>query len=178
MVAAALLGVGVSRAPQAKAANLYWDADGSTVGNNISNGSSLGGTASWDAAATRWFDGSTMVAWDNANFDVANFLGSGGVVSLTEPVTVGGLHFGSAGLTRVANSTLTLAGGSPTVSVASGATAAVNSSLVLNAASTFAIDGLLDLRGVLTGAGGLTKTSAGVLFLRGSQHYYLHNLYH
>ncbi|MDP4962714.1 MAG: hypothetical protein NWP77_01200, partial [Opitutales bacterium] len=167
MVAAALLGVGVSRAPQAKAANLYWDADGSTVGNNISNGSSLGGTASWDAAATRWFDGSTMVAWDNANFDVANFLGSGGVVSLTEPVTVGGLHFGSAGLTRVANSTLTLAGGSPTVSVASGATAAVNSSLVLNAASTFAIDGLLDLRGVLTGAGGLTKTGAGVLFLRG-----------
>jgi len=27
MVAAALLGVGVSKAPQAKAANLHWDAD-------------------------------------------------------------------------------------------------------------------------------------------------------
>ena len=167
MVAAALLGVGVSRAPQAKAANLYWDADGSAVGNNTSNGSGLGGAASWDAAATRWFDGSSMVAWDNANFDVANFVGGAGVVSLTEPITVGGLHFGSAGLTRVANSTLTLAGASPTVSVASGVTAAVNSTLSLNAAATFAIDGLLDLRGVLGGTGGLTKTGDGVLFLRG-----------
>ncbi|MEN9815326.1 MAG: hypothetical protein RLZZ412_1308, partial [Verrucomicrobiota bacterium] len=163
-----MIGVGISRAPQAKAANLYWDADGSAAGNNISTGNGLGGAGAWDAAAARWFDGSADVAWDNAGFDVARFAGSGGLVSLTEPITVGGLHFGAAGLTRIANSTLTIGGSSPVVSVAAGATAAVNSTLVLSTDTTFLIDGLLDLRGAQGGAGGLTKTGAGLLFFRGN----------
>ncbi len=62
MVAAALLGVGVSKAPQAKAANLYWDSDATAVGNNISNGTGLGGAGTWDTSSLEWFNGTDNVA--------------------------------------------------------------------------------------------------------------------
>ena len=167
MVAAALLGVGVSKAPQAKAANLYWDSDATAAGNNISIGTGLGGTGTWDTSSLEWFNGTGNVAWDNGAFDVARFLGAGGNVNLAESITVGGLHFGSASLTRISNSTITLGGLSSSVSVAAGTAAAVNSATTLSSDATFAVNGLLDLRGALGGSGGLTKTGEGVLFLRG-----------
>ena len=167
MVAAALLGVGVSKAPQAKAANLYWDSDATAAGNNISIGTGLGGLGTWDTSSLEWFNGTGNVAWDNGAFDVARFLGAGGNVNLAESITVGGLHFGSASLTRISNSTITLGGLSSSVSVAAGTAAAVNSATTLSSDATFAVNGLLDLRGALGGSGGLTKTGEGVLFLRG-----------
>jgi len=168
MVAAALLGVGVARAPQAKAANLYWDSDADSGNNIISTGAGLGGPGTWDTTTAEWFNGTSNQAWSNSALDIAYFIGpTSGTVTLGEAITVGGLNFGAAGLTRVANSALTLAGGSPSLSVAAGATVAVNSTLSLNAAATFAIGGLLDLRAALGGVGGLTKTGDGVLFLRG-----------
>ena len=63
MVAAAVFGVGVATAPKAKAANLYWDADGASAGNSISgNGSNIGGAGTWDASETRWFNETTNIA--------------------------------------------------------------------------------------------------------------------
>ena len=76
MVAAALLGVGISRAPQAKAANLYWDNDATFTGNNISTGAGLGGTGSWDTTAQNWFNGTSDIAWSNSALDIAYFNGS------------------------------------------------------------------------------------------------------
>ena len=42
MVAAVLLGVAVSTAPKAKAANLYWDSDATAAGNSTTLGTNLG----------------------------------------------------------------------------------------------------------------------------------------
>ena len=104
MVAAALLGVGVSQAPQAKAANLYWDsANGNTAG--------LGGTGNWDTTSAFWSSTSAGTDPVTANFtanDIAYFTGTAGTVTLGGPITIGGLNFGVGGYT-LTGSTLTLA---------------------------------------------------------------------
>ena len=94
MVAAALLGVGVSRTPQAKAANLYWDSDG-TSGNLATDG---GGT--WASlATTNFFDPLKPLQADGAanNLDIAYFgysTGAGGTVNVDSSFTIAGLVFG------------------------------------------------------------------------------------
>ena len=105
MVAAALLGVGVSTAPQAKAANLYWDAaNGATTG--------LGGTGTWDTTSAFW--SSTAAGTDAAAIatftanDIAYFTGTAGEVTLGGATTIGGLVFTGADFT-LTGSTLTLA---------------------------------------------------------------------
>ena len=109
MVAAALLGVGVSTAPKAKAANLYWDNDATAAGNTLSPIAGLGGAGTWGATDAKWFDGnSTDVTWTNANKDIAYFTGTGGTVTLGTSFTVGGLVFASTGYELTAN-TITLA---------------------------------------------------------------------
>ena len=94
MVAAASLSVGLI--PRARAANFFWDTNGATAG--------LGGaTGNWDTTTANWFnagsattavgDQETAVAAFTAN-DVAYFAGTAGSVTLTAPITVGGLNFG------------------------------------------------------------------------------------
>ena len=148
MVAAALLGVGVSRVPQAKAANLYWDNDATASGNNTSTGVGLGAGGVWGATDAKWFDGTNDVTWTDANKDTANFIGTGGTVTLGSSFTVGGLVFAGADFT-LTGSTLTLAApvGSttPSVSVSAGNRATVSS--------------------VVAGSAGLTKTGNGSLLL-------------
>ncbi|MFM2212180.1 MAG: hypothetical protein RL639_1374, partial [Verrucomicrobiota bacterium] len=155
MVAATLLGVGVSRAPQAKAANLYWDSDATATGNNISTGASLGGPGTWDTTAAEWFDNSTNQAWSNSALDVAYFTGAAGTVSLGEAITVGGLNFGVTGYTLTGN-TLTLSppsgSGSPVIAVTN------NGSWTNRATITSA----------LAGTSGLTKSGNGTLVLTGN----------
>ncbi|MEY5005847.1 MAG: hypothetical protein RI969_935, partial [Verrucomicrobiota bacterium] len=104
MVAAVLLGVSVATTPKARAANLYWDADGNTTDNSIAGGgSNIGGAGTWDASATRWFNETTNIAWPNSSDDTAYFigpapaLGSSYAVDLASPITVGGLNFGTTG---------------------------------------------------------------------------------
>ncbi|PHX58853.1 MAG: hypothetical protein CK522_01995, partial [Opitutia bacterium] len=102
MVAAALLGVAVSTAPQAKAANVYWDSDASTAGNSTTLGTNLGGSGTWDTSTANWYNGSAELAWNNANLDTAVLWGAGDyfpsspsltTVSLGAGITVGGLTF-------------------------------------------------------------------------------------
>ena len=108
MVAAALLGVGVSTAPKAKAANLYWDNDATASGNNASTGVGLGIGGAWGATDAKWFDGTNDVTWTDANKDTANFIGTGGTVTLGSSFTVGGLVFAATGF-ELTGDTITLA---------------------------------------------------------------------
>jgi autotransporter-associated beta strand protein len=152
MVAAALLGVGVSRAPQAKAANLYWDSDATSGGNNISTGAGLGGAGTWDTSSAKWFDGTNDIAWSNSALDVAYFTGTAGTVALGGPITVGGLNFGVTGYTLSGN-TLTL---SPPTGSASPAITVTNNGRWTNRAT---------ISSALAGTSGFTKTGNGTLVL-------------
>jgi autotransporter-associated beta strand protein len=111
-----LLGIGVSRAPQAKAANLYWDNDADPLNNSITTGAGLGGTGTWDTSAAKWFDGVNDVAWSNTALDIAYFTGSAGAgpVTLGGPIIVGGLVFNSTNFRLAgAGNSLTLSGATP-----------------------------------------------------------------
>jgi autotransporter-associated beta strand protein len=164
MVAAALLGVGVSTAPKAKAANLYWDANGSVAG--------VGGTGTWDTTSAFWSSSSVgtdaaAVASFTAN-DIAYFTGTAGTVTLGGATTIGGLVFSAAGAPVLTGSTLTLAG-TPSITVNNGSSAVISSNVTTAVATTFDVgNGQLDLRGVLSGAGALTKNGNGLLVLRGT----------
>jgi autotransporter-associated beta strand protein len=171
MVAAVMIGGGIGNTPQAKAANLYWDSDAAAAGNKSVTGAGLGGAGVWGAADTKWFDGTADVAWADANGDTASFIGTGGLVNLASSFSVGGLHFGAVGLTTLANNTLTLTGATPVVTQSGGARTAVNSTLQLGATTTFDLAGILNIRGGISGVGGLTKQGSGLLVLRG------HNIY-
>ncbi|MFZ9363724.1 MAG: beta strand repeat-containing protein, partial [Arenimonas sp.] len=152
MVAAASLSVGLI--PRARAANFFWDTNGATAG--------LGGaTGNWDTTTANWFnagsattavgDQETAVAAFTAN-DVAYFAGTAGSVTLTAPITVGGLNFGVTGYT-LTGSTLTLAAptgsGSPVITVN-------NNGLGTNRAI---------ISSTLAGTSGFTKTGNGTLVL-------------
>lgn len=150
MVAATLIGVGITTPPKAQAANLYWDADnGSTAG--------TGGTGSWDTTSAFWSptaEGTNASAIASfSSLDTAFFAGTAGTATLAGPVTIGGLVFSGADFT-VAGSTLTLAAnsGAPSVSVTGGNVATLSS--------------------VVAGTSGLTKTGNGVLRLTNAPNSY------
>ena len=166
-----MIGGGLVNSPQAKAANLYWDTDATAAGNNLTTGAGLGGAGVWGAADAKWFDGSADVAWNNANGDTASFIGAGGLVNLGASFSVGALHFGAVGLTTLANNTLTFTGATPAVTQSAGARAAVTSGLQLGATTSFDLAGILDVRGGISGVGGLTKQGSGLLILRGHNPY-------
>ena len=165
MVAAALLGVGVSRAPQAKAANLFWD------NNNFSAG--LGGAGTWNAANTNWFNaGSGVTATGSgvtsaatfSSADIAYFYGTAATVNLGSAVTVGGLNFGVTGyvLNNGAN-TMTFGAAENTITLNS-----VNNA---NATSTVGatITGAVGGSGNVTVSGGLAAgLVANTLTLNGT----------
>jgi autotransporter-associated beta strand protein len=154
MVAAVMLGGGLVTAPQAKAANLYWDADQVASGNTVSTGAGLGGSGTWDTTALEWFDGTTNVAWSNGALDEAYFTGAAGTATLGGPITVGGLVFSGTDFT-IAGQTLTLAAGSgsPSISVTNGNVATITSEVA--------------------GGGGLTKTGNGLLRLTNGANTYV-----
>ena len=171
MVAAALLGVGVSRAPQAKAANLYWDSDATATGNNISTGAGLGGAGTWDTATAEWFNGSSNQAWSNSALDVAYFTGTAGTVTLGEAITVGGLVFSGVDYT-VTSSTLSLAAasGSPQIAVTNGNVATVSSIIAGSNGLTKSGNGLLRLTNAANSYAGATTVAGGSLLISAASH--------
>ena len=153
LAAAAMLAVAP---PAARAANLFWDVNGSTGG--------LGGTGTWDTTSANWFNagsnttasgtGATAAIGAFTTNDVAYFAGTAGTsytVTLGEAVTIGGLNFsGFTNYDIVGASALTLgvpAGkpAQPTVSVAGGSRVTVTAKL--------------------SGSQGLLKTGNGTLVL-------------
>lgn len=163
----------IASASTAGAANFYWDADGSAVGNDIMTWAGLGGSGIWTAPtpATNWFDGAAAnLAWPNTNpnGNTAVFLGVGGLVDLGSSVFVNALQFDSTGYT-IGNSgnpanILTLSGVTPTISVTtSGHTATINALVAGNQGLSVLGAGTLVLGG--GGLDTLANTFTGPLTL-------------
>jgi fibronectin-binding autotransporter adhesin len=68
----------------------YWDPDGSATGNDPNTGAGLGGTGTWSAAATNWYEADTgftgETSWKNDGTIGPFFIGTPGVVTLGEPI--------------------------------------------------------------------------------------------
>ena len=148
MVAAALLGVVVSQAPQAKAANLTWN---QTVAGNYSWVDS----ANWGGAGS-----------PNAIGDVANLSGAlGGLqtVSLNAVITLGELIFGA---TAPATAGYTLAAGTNGLLILDDTDGAVSINKILGSPSLDKIDADIQFNDALTisnNAGGGTLTITGAM---------------
>ncbi|MFZ9979471.1 MAG: autotransporter-associated beta strand repeat-containing protein [Opitutales bacterium] len=94
--------------------------------------------------------------------DVAYFTGSADVVTLGEPIVIGGLDFGVTGY-QLAGSTLTLAGGSPSVRVGYGMIATLGSQLSGTNGFTLSGGGALRLSNAANDLSGLIRVSNGLL---------------
>lgn len=122
--------------------NLYWTADGAT----------LGGSGTWNASAATWSSGSASVvgaAWTTGK--TAIFLGASGTVTLDQAILAGGLSFATGGFTLAGAGTSSL--NVPTIEVVSaGDVASVSARLV--------------------GTGGLSKGGAGLLVVSNTANAY------
>ena len=177
-------------APQlTRAATLYWDQDGDTT-------TATGGTGTWTTGTQQWRNGNstgTLQAWTDTagTTDIADFAGTAGTVTLGLNLGALGLIFDTTGYT-VDTSTFTLNLGTSgiTQNVAAttiagtlnlvGAQSWTNNgtTLTVNAATnnggfllTLAGSGAHAINGVISGAGGLTKTDAGTATLSGTNTY-------
>lgn len=114
-------GVGTS----SRAGTWYWDADGSTEGNEPATGANLGGSGVWGGPVACWWDpsGGTVRAWVDGNEAV--FSGTAGAVTVTS-VSVSALTFKKSGYS-IDGGTLATAGASSRFVVDAGVTAALGS---------------------------------------------------
>ena len=137
----------ITLACQASAGSLTWD------GSDTSTTGAQGGTGTWDMATTaNWWNGSADAVWPNSGTDNdAVFAGTAGTVTLSS-VTANDIAINTTGYILSGASTLTLNGSTPTITVASGASASIGG----NTAS------------VIAGSVGLTKSGTGTLVLNGS----------
>ena len=170
-LAASVLLLGAASLP---AAVVYWDADGTAIGNNSSSGAGLGGSGTWNPSNSNWWDGFSPsdAAFPGTGTDTAIFTGTGGIVQLGSAITVQTLTFNSDGFTITGGTggtnALTLASSNAiNVNVAGTATVSAvvagSGGLTLNSATT----GTLALTGVNTYTG-LTTVNGGILSVASS----------
>ena len=154
-LAASVLLLGAASLP---AAVVYWDADGTAIGNNSSSGAGLGGSGTWNALNSNWWDGSSPsdAAFPGTGTDTAIFTGTGGIVQLGSAITVQTLTFNSDGFTITGGT-----GGTNALTLAS------SNAINVNVAGTATVSA------VVAGSGGLTLNSAttGTLALTGVNTY-------
>lgn len=138
-------------------ATLYWDPA-------HSGGTSLGGSGSW-LGANNWWNGTSNVSWSAG--DDAVFDGTIGTVTLGSAVSAASLSFLADGYT-VSGSSLSLTGGSTTISAAQSATisSAINASS--NQRWTVGASETLTVSGVTSGSTSVTKAGAGTLTVSAS----------
>ena len=157
MVAAALLGVGVSTAPKAKAANLFWDVN--------SSGAGVGGTGNWNTTSAFWADSGSnlyVTGYDTAaaktftSSDTASFYGTAGTATLTGNITIGGLNFGAPSYT-ITTGTNTLTFGAADNTIRLNTLAQANATTTVGATITGAVAGT----GNITLDGGLAAGLVG-----------------
>ena len=154
-LAASVLLLGAASLP---AAVVYWDADGTAIGNNSSSGAGLGGSGTWNASNSNWWDGSSPsdAAFPGTGTDTAIFTGTGGIVQLGSAITVQTLTFNSDGFTITGGT-----GGTNALTLAS------SNAINVNVAGTATVSA------VVAGSGGLTlnSTTTGTLALTGVNTY-------
>jgi autotransporter-associated beta strand protein len=158
MVAAAIFAVGVTTPPQARAANIYWDTNGSNAG--------TGGTGSWDTTSPFWSptsEGTAPGAIDNFSSQsyTAFFTGTAGTATLAGPITIGGLVFSGADFT-IAGDILTLDAsvGTPSISVSTANVATISSLLA-------GVEGLVKTGGGSLRLGNAANSLTGALTIEG-----------
>ena len=134
--------IGYASVSGATADSLEWSADGVTPGS--------GGTGTWNTSTALWFNGITFQNWNNAALDDAVFGGTAGTVTLGQSITAHDLIFDVTGYS-VTRRTLTLGGVTPTITVVTGGSATINSTLAGNS--------------------GLTETGGGTLILTRNNNY-------
>ena len=113
-------------------------------------GAAQDGTGAWSNTVSNWVGvGDVHVLWNNANGDTAVFGagGTGGTVTASSGITIGGLIFNA-----VSSNTYTLAGGP----------------LILTNAPTITANTNAIISNVLTGSVGIVTTGAGTLTLGGA----------
>ena len=146
LLGTAALALGLAWGGGANAADLQWSPNGVTPGG--------GGTGTWNATIPPpWFNGATFQTWNNAALDNAIFGGTAGTVSLGGAITAHNLTFNTTGYSvgGAGANTLTLAGATPTISMASGISATITR--------------------VIAGTAGLTKAGLGTLTVSGANTY-------
>jgi fibronectin-binding autotransporter adhesin len=113
---------GALQAP-ANATLYYWYGDGTN----------LGGSGTWDLSNTNWSSSDTgggVAQWPNDATHDAYFQGTGSTVTVDSSVTnAGNLYFATDGYTLTGSGTLTLGAGAATITVDSGVTSIVGTSL-------------------------------------------------
>jgi fibronectin-binding autotransporter adhesin len=144
-VALAVAVISLMGSPHTLATNLFWSADGTT----------LGGVGTWNTTtANRWgtaAGGPFNLTWNNANVDSAEFGGvSAGSIAVGSNITVNSLTFDTGGYTLAAGSTITFSGPNPTITT--NVTGTLNSTL----------------SALYTGTGPITKMGTGRLELNNS----------
>ena len=108
------------------AADVSWD----LFGGGPSDSAITGGTGFWDGSTTNWTGdaGASNVLWNNANNDVAIFGDVAGAVTITGPVTAGGIVFNASGYS-ISGNVITLGGATTNITVASALTASISSEI-------------------------------------------------
>ncbi|MCW6528634.1 autotransporter-associated beta strand repeat-containing protein [Sphingomonas sp. MMSM20] len=152
----------ITGASPASADSLYWDVNGTAIGE--------GGTATWTLTDPRWSFSTDGVsgpfrAWDNLALDDAFFRGIAGTVTLAQPVRVHNITIDTNGYV-ITGSSLTLDGVDPTLTVTTG-TATVASTISGVGRVIKAGAGTLTLSGNNSFAGGLI-VNGGSLSLTGN----------
>lgn len=145
------------------AASLTWDANTGVA--NAQDGSGV-----WNSVNTNWWSGTANAAWNSATPDTATFGngGTAGVVTNTEPISVGNITFNNTG-----TNTYTITGGTNAITLVNSPTLTVNatngtiSSIVAGSGFTKAGNGRLTLNytnntftGSVTVAGGVVQVGA------------------
>ena len=164
-MAAAMMIAGGS--PDARAANIFWDGNGTTTG--------IGGNGTWATTGNTWVNngssttnpgGTTATTYMGTSADVAYFAGTAGTVTLNFNPNLAGLVFRNVAftLTSAAAQNITLGTSGITLEASSGVTTFnANVGLVLGGNQTWTNNSAnaLIVNGVVSGGGSLTIGGTG-----------------
>lgn len=125
-----------------------------------------GGTGTWDTELTNnvWANAGTDFVWANAGGDTATFAGTAGIVTVgATPINVDAINFNVTGYT-VSGGVINFTSATPTLTLASGVAATLNSTLIGSTGLVFAGGtGTLTINNAANALSGGIKLNSGTL---------------